>query len=218
MELKKRQILGQTESSVSMVFPPSFDPRNRLVADVFQLTFSCNFDFAGFPFDFQECPIKYGDALLGQERMMFNTTLARFGNLSTKSGGDPIIIDNLPFPFEFQIVALPTFELYTRSYAGVVLKMKRNTKGYNLLKSERDALLKSNEKLSSEKELYLKNRISNQEALVNYNQLKICNKDLIMVSKDLSAYRENLTVYAALPWYKRMFFGESTIISKLSKK
>ena len=127
MELKKRQILGQSESSVSLVFPPSIDPRNRLVADAFQLTLSCNFDFAGFPFDFQECPIKYGDALQGIERMMFNTTLARFGNLSTKSGGDPIIIDNLPFPFEFQIVALPTFELYNTSHTGVVLKMKRKS-------------------------------------------------------------------------------------------
>jgi hypothetical protein len=127
MELKKRQILGQTESSVSMVFPRSSAPKNRLVADVFQLTFSCNFDFAGFPFDFQECPIKYGDALLGQERMMFNTTRARFGNLTTKSGDDPIVIDNLPFPFEFQIVALPTFELHTNSYTGVVLKMTRKS-------------------------------------------------------------------------------------------
>ena len=129
MELKKRQILGQTESSVSMVFPPSTDPRNRLVADVFQLTFSCNFDFAGFPFDSHECPLEYGDALLGQERMRFNTTLARFGNVSTKSGGDPIILDNLPFPFEFEIRALPTFTLWQRSYTGIVLKMTRKSPG-----------------------------------------------------------------------------------------
>ena len=136
MELKKRQILGQHEASVSMVFPPT-EPRNRLVVDVFQLTFSCNFDFSGFPFDFHECPIVYGDALLGQERMRFDTTVARFDNVSTKSGGDPIILDNLPFPFEFQLVVLPNFEvktnrrnnLVTFSYTGIALRMRRKSLG-----------------------------------------------------------------------------------------
>ena len=129
MELKKRQILGQHEASVSMVFPPT-EPRNRLVVDVFQLTFSCNFDFSGFPFDFHECPIVYGDALLGQERMRFQTTMARFDNVSTKSGGDPIILDNLPFPFEFEITALPTFVLHDfYSYTGIVLKLTRKSPG-----------------------------------------------------------------------------------------
>ena len=113
-----------------MVFPPWIDPRNRLVVDVFQLTFSCDFDFSGFPFDFHECPIVYGDALLGQERMRFDTTVARFNNVSTMSGGDPIILDNLPFPFEFEITALPTFVLYDfYSYTGIVLKLTRKSPG-----------------------------------------------------------------------------------------
>ena len=125
---------GDTDSSVSYVFPQSKwyigNTRNRFAWGKFQLTFSCKFDFTEFPFDSHECPLEYGDGVLTQRFMRFNTTVASFGafgNLSTKSGGNPIILNNLPFPFEFQIVALPTFELYNTSHTGVVLKMKRKS-------------------------------------------------------------------------------------------
>ena len=66
--------------------------------------------------------------------MRFNVTQAVFGNVSTKSGGDSIILDDLPFPFEFQLVILPNFELrnvynVTYSYTGIVLKMRRKSPG-----------------------------------------------------------------------------------------
>ena len=67
--------------------------------------------------------------------MRLDRTQAVFGNISTYVGGDPIILDNLPFPFEFQLVVLSTFEktsIYrglTYSYTGVVLKMRRKSPG-----------------------------------------------------------------------------------------
>ena len=110
MEFKQRPMYGETDSSVSKMFPQR--NQNRLNSETFQLTFSCNFQFADFPFDSHECPIEYGSGILMQEKMRFDVTMAEFGNLSTKSGGDPIILDNLPFPFEFEIRALATFTLH----------------------------------------------------------------------------------------------------------
>ena len=120
-----------------MVFPPSVRNHSRFTGEVFQLTVSCNFDFSAFPFDSHECPIEYGDAVFGQGLMRFNETRAVFGNISTKTGGDPINLDNLPFPFDFQLAVLPTFEirkiLMTKivpySYTGIVLKMRRKSPG-----------------------------------------------------------------------------------------
>ena len=124
-----------------MVFPSSKGPRNRLVLELFQLTFSCNFDFTEFPFDSHECPLHYGDGVLTSKFISFNRTVASFGafgNLSTKSGGNPIILNNLSFPFEFQLVSLPPFELVNRktaafSYTGIVLKIRRISPGQLLI-------------------------------------------------------------------------------------
>jgi hypothetical protein len=131
MEFKQRPMYGETDSSVSKMFPKH---QNRLNSETFQLTFSCNFNFADFPFDSHECPIEYGSIYFSQEQMRFNTTQAVFGNMSTNIGGDPIILDNLPFPFEFQLVVLPTFEItsiykISYSYTGIVLKMRRKSPG-----------------------------------------------------------------------------------------
>ena len=127
-------IYGQTDASGSFVLPKWLSTRNRLAAKSFHLTFSCHFDFAEFPFDSHECPIEYGSIHFSQEQMKLNMTKAVFGNMSTKSGGDPIVLDNLPFPFEFQLVVLPTFEvtniyMISYSYTGIVLKMRRKSPG-----------------------------------------------------------------------------------------
>ena len=135
MEFKQRPMYGETDSSVSKMFPKR--NQNRLNSETFQLTFSCNFQFADFPFDSHECPIEYGSGILMQEKMRFDITMAEFGNLSTKSGGDPIILENLSFPFEFQLVVLPNFEvktnrrnnLVTFSYTGIALRMRRKSLG-----------------------------------------------------------------------------------------
>ena len=131
MEFEGTPMLGDTDSSTSVVFPLN---QNRFAAYNFQLTFSCDFNFAEFPFDHHDCPMEYGDGFFGQQYMTFNITMATFSNKSTKSGGDPIIMDKFPFPFEFQLVSLPTFELMDRnmipwSYASIALNMRRKSPG-----------------------------------------------------------------------------------------
>ena len=133
MEFKKTPVYG-TDSSGSMVFQKRYLNKNRLAGELFQLTFSCHFDFSEFPFDYHECPIEYGDNVFSQAQMRFNITQAVFGNVSTKTGGDPINLDNLPFPFEFQLLGLATFEIrniygVSYSYTGIVLKMRRKSPG-----------------------------------------------------------------------------------------
>ena len=134
MEFEGTPMLGDTDSSTSVVFPLN---QNRFAAYNFQLTFSCDFNFAEFPFDHHDCPMEYGDGFFGQQYMTFNITMATFSNKSTKSGGDPIIMDKFPFPFEFQLVSLPIFErrkiymatTFTYSYTGILLKMRRKSLG-----------------------------------------------------------------------------------------
>ena len=126
-----------------MVLPPNIPELrnvsiNRVVEERFQLTFSCNFDFTGFPFDSHECPIEYGGGIFGQKVVSFSTTRAGFGDVTTKNGEDPIIVDKLPFPFEFQLSSLPNFEKYDRyeipfSWTGIVLKMERKSLGQLLI-------------------------------------------------------------------------------------
>jgi hypothetical protein len=135
IEFKRTPLYGGSESSVSKIFPLS---QNRIIGENFQLTFSCDFDFAEFPFDSHECSVEYGSNNLVYEKMRFNITKAVFGTISTKSGGDPIILDNLSFPFEFQIMAKPSFKLANEymmyfSYTGIVLKMRRKSPGQLLI-------------------------------------------------------------------------------------
>ena len=129
---------GDTDASLSLVFPSSRWPRNRLFLELFHLTFSCNFDFTEFPFDSHECPLQYGDIAESQENVRLNVTLAVFDNITTTIGGDPIVLDNMPFPFEFQLASLPNFEIINRqhgsfSWTGIVLKMRRNSLGQLLI-------------------------------------------------------------------------------------
>ena len=133
IKFKHTSMYGQTDSSYSLVFPQG--KRNRITGETFQLTFSCNFDFSEFPFDSHDCPIEYGSSFFSLKEMRLNQTEAVFGNISTYVGGDPITLDKLPFPFEFQLVVQPTFEktsVYrglTFSYTRVVLKMRRKSPG-----------------------------------------------------------------------------------------
>ena len=144
IEFKRTPMYGGSESSVSKVFPHplSMNYGNRHVEEKFQLTFSCDFDFAKFPFDSHECSVEYGSGILMYEKMRFNITQAVFGTISTMSGGDPIILDNLSFPFEFQIMAQPSFKFYqifgddrmvSFSYTGIVFKMTRKSPGQLLI-------------------------------------------------------------------------------------
>ena len=97
-----------------------------------KLTFFCNFQFANFPFDVHECQVEYGDDEYGISGINFETATIAYGDSETSIGDPPIFLDHLPFPFEFQLEALPVFEkVYNDnySYTGMLLKMKRKSLG-----------------------------------------------------------------------------------------
>ena len=75
-----------------------------------KLTFFCSFQFTDFPFDVHECRIEFGDDAYGTSGIKFETATVAYQDSETSIGDPPIILDNLPFPFEFQLEALPAFE------------------------------------------------------------------------------------------------------------
>ena len=63
-----------------------------------------------------------------------NTSQILHGNQSHQIGDLPIILDNLAFPYEFQLRSLPVFQKsnsygYTYSYTGMLMKIKRKSLG-----------------------------------------------------------------------------------------
>ena len=97
-----------------------------------QLNLLCHFSFSEFPFDSHECHVVYGDDVYGIEKIRLTPAKIAYRNSSIKIGDNPIVIGNLPFPFEFQLEPLPSFEkMYEIPYSntGFILKLKRNSFG-----------------------------------------------------------------------------------------
>ena len=99
-----------------------------------QLTFSCRFDFAGFPFDSHECPMEFGERLKSTEDVTYNAPHIIYFNESQRFGEHPIIINNLVFPYEFQLQSLSEFQKFnsygsTYSYTGMLMKVQRKSLG-----------------------------------------------------------------------------------------
>ena len=98
-----------------------------------QLTFSCVFDFAGFPFDSHECPMEFGERLGQKPYVTYNTSHIIHGNESQRIGEQPITINNLAFPYEFHLQSLSEFQKFNsydyRSYTGMLMKLQRNSLG-----------------------------------------------------------------------------------------
>ena len=104
-------------------------------AEQFELTLSCQFHLTSFPFDSHKCRIEFGD-------LYYET---RFLNLSATTvwlrdypfitpEDDPAIINNLPYPYKFQIESLPTFEINFNgstvySFTGALLTLERKSIG-----------------------------------------------------------------------------------------
>ena len=132
--LEKMESIGgrRTSKSGYYFYAPDW---NQLVYGVpLQLTFSCRFDFAGFPFDSHECPMEFGERLKDTKDATYNTSHITYGNESQRIGEHPIIINNLAFPYEFHLQSLPVFQKSnsygsTYSYTGMVMKIQRKSLG-----------------------------------------------------------------------------------------
>ena len=98
----------------------------------FQLTYSCHFNLQKFPHDSNECRMEYGEYDYGANNVILNNAKIVYGDRKTKHEADsPILIDDLPYPFEFEIKSIPTFNRtigeYNYSFTGMLLKMKRKS-------------------------------------------------------------------------------------------
>ena len=99
-----------------------------------KLTFSCYFDFADYPFDLHLCPMDYGEVAYGIDGgVILETSNIISDGFSTETG--QIVLDNLPFPYKFELKPLLTHEniIYMHrkriSSTGMILKVERNSFG-----------------------------------------------------------------------------------------
>ena len=62
-----------------------------------------------------------------------NILVDKFDEKVTKPGEDPIVINSLPYPFEFQLSSLKSYgkklNHFKHSHTGMVLKLERNSLG-----------------------------------------------------------------------------------------
>ena len=98
--------------------------------DQFQLTLSCRFQFNDFPFDSHVCQIEYGDYFYAIQRVTMDSASVIYGN--DKQGiNSYIVLNNLPFPFEFKLQALPAFvksdPYFNYSFTGIQIRLERNS-------------------------------------------------------------------------------------------
>ena len=110
---------------------------NLNYAEQYELTISCHFHLQYFPFDSHKCHIEFGDFWHAtQELNLTGTTIWLRGYPAIMPEDDPLIINDLPYPYEFKLKSLPAFEIhynYNYSKTGVLLTLERNSIGYLLV-------------------------------------------------------------------------------------
>ena len=108
MNYKKTEPFGgETTFSFNLGFEKSYYME---YGEDFKITFSCDFHLAKYPFDIHDCPLYFGDERYNSSLLKFNTIRILYKMDETWKEVDPIIIDNSPLPFEFQLNALATKE------------------------------------------------------------------------------------------------------------
>ena len=101
-----------------------------------QLSVSCRFNFTKYPFDSHRCTLEFG---CPKKSVSLKPSRIIYENLPPHSFGEnPIILRDLPHPYEFEFQFKPAFQKfnadnYSTSYSGMEIKMKRNTLGELLI-------------------------------------------------------------------------------------
>ena len=133
LKYERTKVYGDTSTFSFWYWGTGMDKNQTLqYSEEIKVTFFCNFQFGDFPFDLHECRVEYGDDALGTSAITFDSAIIAYGDSETSVGDLPIILDHLPFPFEFQLESLPAFEkVYddNYSYTGMLLKMRRKSLG-----------------------------------------------------------------------------------------
>ena len=129
LSYQKTQLYGGTTSS------SFWKGKNRMIyGEDFQLTFFCRFRFIDYPFDSHECKLMYGEKTGDLNNVTIVPRNIWIGNLEQKAENEPIILDDLPFPFAIVLKPLPTITIHGNfhskiSKTGILFKMKRNDFG-----------------------------------------------------------------------------------------
>jgi hypothetical protein len=130
LSYEKTQLYGGTKSS------SFWKGKNTMMiyGEDFHLTFYCRFRFIDYPFDSHECTLMYREKTGDLNNVTIVPHNIWIGNLEQKDGNEPIILDDLPFPFAFKLKPLPTITIpgylgSTISKTGILFKMKRNDFG-----------------------------------------------------------------------------------------
>ena len=101
-----------------------------------QLSFSCPFNFENYPFDSNVCTLEFGSQAWSVKTLTLKPSKIIYEDVSTTVihilADDPMILNDLPLPFDFKFNLKPAFEKpnvynYSFSYAGMEIKMKRKT-------------------------------------------------------------------------------------------
>ena len=100
----------------------------------FQVTLSCHFNLAKYPFDSHECQLYFGDQRYNSSELKFNPINIHYNMNRNSEEVDPIIIDNSPLPFKFQLKPLAVKEkdvigYHNVSFTGMHIKIKRKSLG-----------------------------------------------------------------------------------------
>lgn len=110
-----------------------FGDHEMYYSEEVELKIFCNFDFSKFPFDSHICPVTWGDDEQGIQDIFLKAASVRYEDSVTSSDETkPIVITDLPYPFEFQLESIPSFvKTYDTnySYTGMTVKMKRSSFG-----------------------------------------------------------------------------------------
>ena len=126
----RTKYFGGTKSYQSV-----YKEKKIFYGEEFLLTTSCDFHFEDYPFDSHVCNLEIGDQNLTTRNMIMSPPRITHGNLLHNLGDKPITFDDLPYPFEFQLEAIPSFHKTdpildtSYSFTGVAIRMKRKSLG-----------------------------------------------------------------------------------------
>ena len=140
IDSKLAKVYGATDTFFFQ-FTGMKDGKNEGLAygEQFQSKFACYFKFNTFPFDSHQCRIEFGELLYETKLLKMSATqVLKNGYRISGPNDDPIIINNLPFPYEFQLKSLLPFEVNfgteiwpaNYSYTGCLITLERKSINY----------------------------------------------------------------------------------------
>ena len=133
LDYKKTKLYGGDEPFSFWYVTHSLKGKIIVYQEEVQLSFFCPFDFTNYPFDSNVCTLDFGSNNWPIDFVRFNSPNLRYDQESPPKthslAEDPIILTNLPHPFEFKFNSKRPFKNmnaynYSFSYTGMEIKMK----------------------------------------------------------------------------------------------